>query len=885
MTDMDILRCVNDVWPLVRGTQREELRRWSLNYLGHAPDPALTYDEIVASMETVVTPRERGSAMQLGCNRWCGTCMPVPGSVMTDERRRVLIQRILSGSSNRREEKELKDSMLFQSETLRIRTRVVPKIAIKWLRGRRDLMKFVPNLIGVAGMGAGVFCSYVANLVLSAEKGLHDLLAEKKCLTCCIKCALESQKQFKVNVRYGCIDRPELDGLIFDWQYSTHLLGRFDHVAFADKEDLQQRIDYDANLPVRNGVSHLRARFDELYEKELKQEGERFGYICAQAVITSGQPYHHLAEMALTKVPCGSIGANGVNELAAQEIEKMHLNKKLAIIYLTKGEEEALKFAECNARSGWLWKLEIGKLRNLIPGSLGYYLSSARASAYGEGRFLGTMENVPLMWSEARKEKVNSEFAGWQSLGYVACRDYKNYNICHKHERMQMFYAEAARMSRFLGVSDLAEDFDHMQRCLDDVGVYVDDVYNKWEYGLQTGWAHTMMFHCVHNSCAGRVVAKMVQELTGWKRYVASHQGDDSREVWSDVMAGPLAQAILDASGQVGQAEKQHFATETGSWAEFLRVWYKQGVTRGSALRVIGGLVSSDGQHSPHEGGVEMVKTICETLNDVWRRQGGKLGMRVSDVATLMDYWSTSNEEFRLRGSVNWRGMLSERFGLALAAFPELQWRAIGGTVDRRKRYKVEAGPYMLKRARRNLLAVGRVLDIGRYAAEYAKDMIASGVETSVDIKDVVVEPDVACGSHDNEIKETPHLLAGAREVVRRCLEGKMGWQDKDEFSVQVTVNHLFAGSETVARKYVKEHVHINLTGAPALRENLERGLGLLAGKTSMDRKLLSQNLVCAKKYWPHVETYLRDRVYYSAIQRWLGYLVAYEAIRCGEWI
>jgi hypothetical protein len=389
----------------------------------------------------------------------------------------------------------------------------------------------------------------------------------------------------------------------------------------------------------------------------------------------------------------------------------------------------------------------------------------------------------------------------------------------------------------------------------------------------------------MHNSSAGRVVARMVEKYTGWRRLVASHQGDDSREVWSNVMAGPLAQAILDAGGQVGQAEKQHFARETGSWAEFLRVWYRGGVTRGSSLRVIGGFVSSDSQHAAHEGGAEMVKTIVTTINDVWRRQGGSVKWRRADISAMLTYWSTSNEEFRLRGEIDWRGLISERFGMAVAAYPEMQWIAEGGEMIRRTRHKIEIGRHMLKRARRNLQAVGRVPGIGDYAEGYAKDMVASGVEHSTDVKGIKVRQDVPCGEHEYEKEAHDMLQIGASRVVDRCLKGALGWVNKDEFSVQVVVNHLFGGSETVARAYVRDNEYISLRGSARLRDNLRRGLSLMAGRTSMDKPKLRQDLVCAKKYWPHVESFLRDKPSCIHAQRWLGFLVARRAMDQGELI
>jgi len=875
------------MWKRGTAMQRVELRELALATLGHAPDPSQTWSELMDSMKTVTTPEERGPDMQLCCGE-CGTgaVQPVPpGLGMRDVDRRSILVQILKGTSNRQNERRFRDSMVFQSETLRVRTKLVPKLAIKWLRGRKDLLPYVCSLVGTAGMGAGAFCGYVAAVTASGPNTLHDALANKRCFTCCVNCALDSQKAFKVLVRFGTTDKPEMDGTIFDWQYAGHMLGRFEHEVFADKADLQTRVDYENTMPVRNGMFKHKAQFDKRYEEELRKEGRRFGYICAMARRTSGQDYHHLTEMALTAVPTGSVPAYGTSSLALEEIDKMHLNKKLAIIYFTKGEEEALKYGQMHAKSNWMWKLEIAKLRNLVPGTFGYYLSSARVSAYGEARFLGTLENVPLMWSEARKEKENALFMQWQDVGYVACRDYKNYNLCHKHERMQMFYDAAQDACRTLGEHEMADDYEHMARCLDDVGVFVDGTYNKWEYGLQTGWAHTMMFHCVHNSCAGRVAAQMIKEMTGWRRMVAGHQGDDSREVWSEPMAGPLAQAILDAGGQVGQYDKQHFAREKGSWAEFLRVWYKGSVTRGSALRLIGGFVSADSQHKPSEGGIEAIRTIVSSANGVWRRQGGRLGWRRSDLGAMLDYWSTSNRRFKDEGAVDWRAQLSERFGLALGMYPDMQWNAAGGRVVRRRRYDVEVGPHMLKRARRNLTVVGRVPKLGRYAAEYAKDMVASGVVQSYDLEDVEIATTAPCDGAGLTWAQNMMAHRGAARVVKRCLAGHGGWQDKDTFSVQMTVNHLFAGSESVARACVKDMSFFSVRGTENLRTNVARGLKLLAGTTSIDKSLCKQQFVCAEKYWAHIEILLREQDECVALQRWIGFLVADYAIAAGELI
>jgi len=262
------------MWKVSNAVTRVELRELALVTLGHAPDPEQTWEELFGSMKRVEVDGDRGPDMQLCCGR-CGTgaTQVVPGGLgMGDAARKWHLLRIIKGTASRKDERNFRDSMVFQSETLRVRTKLVPKLAIKWLRGRKDLAQYITSLVGAAGMGAGAFCGYVAALTASGPNALHDVLREKGCFTCCINCALASQKAFKVLVRFGTTDRPELDGVIFDWQYASHMLGRFEHEVFADKDDLQTRVDYETTMPVRNGMFGHKAEFDRRYEDEIKRE-------------------------------------------------------------------------------------------------------------------------------------------------------------------------------------------------------------------------------------------------------------------------------------------------------------------------------------------------------------------------------------------------------------------------------------------------------------------------------------------------------------------------------------------------------------------------------------------------------------------------------------
>jgi hypothetical protein len=69
-------------------------------------------------------------------------------------------------------------------------------------------------------------------------------------------------KDFKIRARYGTTCSTVDDGDLFDWQYIDQMLGRYDHVEFADLEDLQERLDFEGDNVVRNVMSTYRGEFD-----------------------------------------------------------------------------------------------------------------------------------------------------------------------------------------------------------------------------------------------------------------------------------------------------------------------------------------------------------------------------------------------------------------------------------------------------------------------------------------------------------------------------------------------------------------------------------------------------------------------------------------------
>jgi hypothetical protein len=218
-------------------------------------------------------------------------------------------------------------------------------------------------------------------------------------------------------------------------------------------------------------------------------------------------------------------------------------------------------------------------------------------------------------------------------------------------------------------------------------------------------------------------------------------------------------------------------------------------------------------------------------------------------------------------------------------AYPDMQWKVVKGRFVQTARHRVEVGPVLLKRARRNLNAIARFQEPARYAEEYAKDLLSCSVEHGTDFVGVEVVETPPCGTSEVEQLLAMPTDSAARQVVQRCLAGRHGWQDEDGFAEQMAINHVFAGSEAVARAYLAGGGRAVVCAQGGLRFKVARGMNLLAGKTSKDAALKTQSFVCAEKYWSHIEVVLRKMGELVQNQRWLGLRVAQKALQAGDWI
>jgi hypothetical protein len=273
-----------------------------------------------------------------------------------------------------------------------------------------------------------------------------------------------------------------------------------------------------------------------------------------------------------------------------------------------------------------------------------------------------------------------------------------------------------------------------------------------------------------------------------------------------------------------------------------------------------------------------MIKSIVSGANTVWRRSGGKLGWRQQDLEGLLAYWASTNAQARDGKSGDWRLYFASQDALHIAAYPKICFKVANRKRDVTSRYDAEVGPILLKRSRRNLHRVARVVGAEAYAPEYARDLLECSIERS----DTFVAGDVlervpieVITRNEEYLVERVHTLMNA---------GYGGWRDQDAFAKEVAVGYLFAGSERVARAYVRDH-GIGISVPEGLRDIVERGLKQLAGEPCQFSPLSAGYYVCAERYWSHIERVLQGGGFSNVQHRAVGRYLAAICLSKGEWI
>lgn len=784
--------------------------------------PSISRAELVSSRLVV------GALMRTAASTWDGSLSTLASHAW---RKNVIARLLLSGVHNTTDERLLSAAMPYMSHNLRIRSVLQGRLVFQWLRGRRDLLPVVDLLVDATFLGHGCFAQVVGT---ATEVGACPILVDLSTYAWfdgCHHCVRQSLKPIKLALR-ACTGQPASPTIYADsasWQYVDMMLGRYDNDVFDDLDDMRVRLDYDElRVPRPLGIYA-----DEIEAGVLAltfNEGMRFGALIASNPSYQKYGLRGVHDTAFCDVPTGSVEREYCVP-DSDEVDSQLMNKKLAFAYMD--DEAFAALLSWSNLSSWcrvIRKTEVAKQRNLAAGSLPLYALSTMLSRHAEDAYLASLPEVPLMHSITLQQRMVGRVWDANKHGYVACRDYTNFNIVHKHSEIRMFYLGVAEHFRQLGNgADVILVVDKILRCLDEVGIVSNGQHYRWLHGLMTGWRHTMLLNTLFNVVLGRLARSWLRRVFGIDSYIALHQGDDSVEVYDHPLGGPLVQSLLDTAGKEGGAQKQKFSARHGGWFEFLRVNYYGDTQCASVVRGLGGSLSSDLQHPPKRSGPQMLRGLVESVNTWFRRNGYKSTRRLEDVQNLLTYWGTTTTQHELGVITPWAvALLPEQsggLGCILAKWP---WLTATGSVKLERRWRVSPPPAPnLASTLRGKMCKISALDLEPYSVEYATDFLAAAAEEEVD---VVVYYPVQVVQLKNPIGAD---MATIDFICNQVMCGVRGEHlpslPADQLAAELAVGALFGGSYLVARAYLRDHeTFMPMVSAFARTTMLQRGVEVL---------------------------------------------------------
>jgi hypothetical protein len=318
--------------------------------------------------------------------------------------------------------KRLADDIPYWSETLRQRTLQRDKIIWKWLGGRSDLIVYVESIVDCSYLGWMVFCTVVSYLCQTGRCELFDQLHELRIFRRCLTCYIAACKPWKL----ACRTRRDKDSdnmFRFNQQYIDSFGSRFDLKCMRDTDDRQERLDYWSSQ--RTGLSFLAPLADEVaveFKRQLWCEGVRFAEIVCKRWKREAKDLHPVFRY-LMGAPTGSMPAYAIPECVKQEIPESEHNKKMSYAGMTEEEANLIDELE-NSISSVEDKIEPGKLRSLVIGSLGLFDAQSEMSAVSESEFLATLFACPLLAGTAKKRRLNNKMRELAEQEYACARDY-----------------------------------------------------------------------------------------------------------------------------------------------------------------------------------------------------------------------------------------------------------------------------------------------------------------------------------------------------------------------------------------------------------------------------------------------------------------------------
>jgi hypothetical protein len=340
-----------------------------------------------------------------------------------------------------------------------------------------------------------------------------------------------------------------------------------------------------------------------------------------------------LHAQTISMAPRGSIN-QGKYDFAPYDIDKHNLNKREWMNMIQTSTLESILETEPEMHTNAQSKTETGvRLRQIIPGPIYHWLIESQVMFYLERSLYKCIPDLSLESSPASTIADHEETRTRTLRGEVTvASDYADFNFLHTIEDMTAFWLDifkkAADRLVAPGVWSGLNFAGHVSRCSSWLAeslnrMYVREVASDGKFrrvwqGLWSGWRTTSAINNVMNEAYSSSLLAAYEEAMGYNPCVKKRgNGDDGNMKFRTVPDGLFYLRHMSLADLDVQASKQLVSTQV---AEYLRIWYQDGVIRGSLPRSVASFVSSDMQAPTIEPGRDYTIGTSSAIDMLIRR-------------------------------------------------------------------------------------------------------------------------------------------------------------------------------------------------------------------------------------------------------------------------
>nr|QXI69648.1 RNA-dependent RNA polymerase [Rhizoctonia solani dsRNA virus 14] len=416
-----------------------------------------------------------------------------------------------------------------------------------------------------------------------------------------------------------------------DLMYMTTLMGRYYDVTKADDGSIDNRTKF----PGVHVASTDGDKFDyDTHIVTMDLVLDKLRHHAKEAILEKqSKTVKDFHADFLTQASSGS-AASGKEELSHVESDA-RMNKRAWLNELTTGDILGLVNREPKVVGQAVNKLELNKIRQLLPGPVWHWLGETvvlwgvERSAYRRDDYIA-LEKPATVRFQRLHDRLHR--AGKHPGRPTLDMDYADFNITHMISDMQKIYRtirdaalEVSTPGQTWGDTDyagfVARCCSWLIECLTDLNMRADGGDGHIHHlirGLWSGWKSTQFINTLENSNYFNQARICLTDILGYDPVIkAEGQGDDMDAVMNDLTDAMITVLYFQRCGHEMQPLKQLIGPYS---SEFLRITAHDGQLYGNLSRTIGSFCSSDMQSPELENGPVAVQGMNMAVNTMIRR-------------------------------------------------------------------------------------------------------------------------------------------------------------------------------------------------------------------------------------------------------------------------